>query len=341
MSGWSLLRDWDLTSRELLALVELAAELKLEKKSGERGERLAGKNFCLLFEKPSTRTRCSFEVAAHDQGAAITFLDSHTSHLGHLESVKDTARVLGRMYDGIGFRGSSQSDVETISEWAGVPVWNCMTNDWHPSQLIADLLTIRERSNKPFSKTSVSFVGDGRSNIANSLVAVGALLGMDIRVICPEQLPLRSDILNTARAIAEEHGATITVTTNIDQGVDGADFLYSDVWVWVNEPAEQWMQRFEYLKDFQITGETLNKTGNQDVKFLHCLPGIHGTESKLGLEFRKRTGRTAAEVSEEVFERFASVVFDQAENRMHAAKAIMVATLSERQWLGSLGGPHD
>lgn len=327
MFGRSFLRDWDLTPEGLSELVELAAQLKASKKQGTEEEHLSGKNICLLFEKPSTRTRSSFEVAANDQGARVTFLDSHNSHIGKLESVKDTARVLGRMFDGIGFRGSSQDDVEVLSQWSGIPVWNCMTNDWHPTQMVADLLTIREHSSKDWSDITVAFVGDGNSNIANSLVAVGALLGMDVRVVSPPQLTIRADILSDAETMMSKNGGNVTTTADLDAGVRGADFIYSDVWVWINEPSDKWMERFEYLKNYQITTEVLKKTGNPNVKFLHCLPGIHSAESALGLEFQQKTGQSAAEVTEEVFDSLASVVFDQAENRMHAAKAILVATL--------------
>lgn len=329
MFGRSFYRDWDLNPSELSTLLELAVRLKADKSLGREEKFLTGKNICLIFEKSSTRTRCSFEVAAYDQGANLVHLDPQSSHFLTTESVKDSARVFGRLFDAIGYRGSEQSRVEDIGRWANVPIWNCMTNAWHPTQGLADMLTMREHSTKPWNEIKAAFVGDGHSNIANSLVAAGSSLGMDIRVVSPSEYPLNPEVLSEAQTVAAETGGKVTYTTDIDEGVEGVDFICADIWIWLKVPVAQWMERFPFVKNYQVTKETLEKTGNPDVKFLHCLPAVHNLDSELAREFHAQTGWPAAEVTDEVFESPASVVFDQAENRMHTIKALMVSSLSK------------
>ncbi len=327
MSGRSFLKELDLSPDEWRSLLELAAQLKADKRSGTEEQHLAGKNIALIFEKASTRTRCAFEVAAHDQGAHVTYLDPAGSHLGHKESAADTARVLGRMYDGIEYRGFSQATAETLATFAGVPVWNGLTDEWHPTQSLCDMLTMREHASKPDADISFAFVGDARDNTANSLLVAGAMLGMDVRMVAPASLGNPEDVVKAARGIAESTGARILITTDIGVGTAGADFIYTDVWVSMGEPVAAWGERIELLAAYQVTADMLVATGNPRVKFMHCLPAFHDRGTEVGEELFQSTGLTALEVTDEVFESPASIVFDQAENRMHTIKAVMVATL--------------
>ncbi|MEU6534552.1 ornithine carbamoyltransferase [Streptomyces sp. NPDC047000] len=325
----NFLKELDFTPREFLSLIDLAAELKAAKRAGTERPRLRGKNIALIFEKTSTRTRCAFEVAAHDQGAHVTYLDPSGSQIGHKESMKDTARVLGRMYDGIEYRGSSQSLVEELGAYAGVPVWNGLTDEWHPTQMLADMLTMREHSDKPLHKISFAYLGDARNNLGNSLLIAGAMLGMDVRLVAPKQLWSAPEIFEEAERIAERTGARVTRTEDVAEGVAGVDFLYTDVWVSMGEPKEVWDERIALLKPYQVNADVVKATGNPDVKFLHCLPAFHNRETRVGEDIFQKTGMTALEVTEDVFESERSVVFDEAENRLHTIKAVMVATLGD------------
>ena len=327
--GRSFLKELDHTPDEWRSLLSLAARLKAAKRSGTERQRLVGKNIALIFEKASTRTRCAFEVAAHDQGAHVTYLDPSGSHMGHKESAADTARVLGRMYDAIEYRGFSQTTAETLATFSGVPVWNGLTDEWHPTQSLCDMLTMREHSSKPDNQIAFAFVGDARDNTANSLLVAGAMLGMDVRMVAPDSLGNQEDVIKAARGIAESTGARITITDDIALGTAGVDFIYTDVWVSMGEPVEAWAERIELLSPYQVTTEMLVATGNPDVKFMHCLPAFHDRATEVGEELFQSTGLTALEVTDEVFESPASIVFDQAENRMHTIKAVMVATLGE------------
>ena len=329
LGGRSFLKEADFTAKEFTYLLDLAAELKAEKKSGTEKQRLARKNIALIFEKTSTRTRCSFEVAAYDQGAHVTYLDPVSSQIGHKESIADTARVLGRFYDGIEYRGFGQRIVEELARYAGVPVWNGLTNEWHPTQSLCDLLTMKEHCNKPFSEMSFAYVGDSRYNIGNSLLIIGAIMGMDVRIVAPQGLQNWPHIQEQARTIAKKSGARITITDDVDEGVKGVDFVYTDVWVSMGEPKEVWLERIPMLTPYRVTTELLKKTGNENVKFMHCLPAFHDQETTMGGEILRLSGiEDGLEVTDEVFESPASIVFDQAENRMHTIKAIMVATLA-------------
>ncbi len=325
--GRNFLKELDFTPQEWASLLDLAAELKAAKKSGSEEQRLRGKNIALIFEKTSTRTRCAFEVAAFDQGAHVTYLDPSGSQIGHKESMADTARVLGRFYDGIEYRGSAQALVETLGAQAGVPVWNGLTDEWHPTQMLADQLTMREHSTKPLNQVAIAYLGDARNNVGNSILISSAMMGMDVRMVAPLELQNAPEIVEQARAIAEQTGARITVTANVTEGVAGADFLYTDVWVSMGEPKAVWDERISQLKSFQVNGELMAATGNPDVKFLHCLPAFHDRNTKVGEDIYQATGMEALEVTDDVFEGPASLVFDQAENRMHTIKAVMVATL--------------
>ncbi|WP_428841513.1 ornithine carbamoyltransferase [Georgenia thermotolerans] len=327
LHGRSFLKELDFTPDEWRSLLDLSAALKAEKKSGTEIPRLAGKNIALIFEKTSTRTRCSFEVAAFDQGAHVTYLDPSGSQMGHKESVADTARVLGRFYDGIEYRGKSQAAVEVLAAQSGVPVWNGLTDDWHPTQMLADQLTMREHSGKPDGEIAFAYLGDARNNVGNSLLIAGAMLGMDVRMVAPAALQNAPEIVATAREIAAATGARITVTDDVAAGVQGVDFVYTDVWVSMGEPKEVWDERIALLKDYQVNAALMTATGNPDVKFLHCLPAFHDRGTAVGEDIYQKTGMDALEVTDEVFESPASVVFDQAENRMHTIKAVMVATL--------------
>ncbi|GLU49460.1 ornithine carbamoyltransferase [Nocardiopsis ansamitocini] len=324
----SFVKELDFTPQEIAFLLALSRDLKAAKYAGTERQRLAGKNIALIFEKSSTRTRCAFEVAAHDQGAHVTYLDPAGSQIGHKESMKDTARVLGRMYDGIEYRGSKQALVEELAEYSGVPVWNGLTDEWHPTQMLADFLTITEHTDKPIGEVTFAYMGDARNNLGNSLTVTGALLGMDVRMVAPRQLwPDEETVARPAREIAESTGATVTFTDDIAAGLAGADFVYTDVWVSMGEPAEVWDERIALLTPYQVNMAALKATNNPDVKFMHCLPAFHDRGTALGEEIFQRTGMAALEVTDEVFESPASIVFDQAENRMHTIKAVMVATL--------------
>ncbi|MCM1973003.1 ornithine carbamoyltransferase [Streptomyces sp. G1] len=325
----SFVKELDFTPAELTHLIDLASDLKSAKRTGTERPRLTGRNIAIVFEKTSTRTRCAFEVAAHDQGAHITYLDPAGSQIGHKESMKDTARVLGRMYDGIEYRGSSQRLVEELAEFSGVPVWNGLTDEWHPTQMLADFLTMREHSGKPLNEVSFAYVGDARNNVANSLLVTGALLGTDVRIVAPEQLWNDAEVIDIATGIAKSTGARITHTEDLLGGVSGADFVYTDVWVSMGEPAEAWSERITLLSPYQVTSEVMRATGNPRAKFLHCLPAFHDRHTAVGSDIHARYGLEALEVTDEVFESEQSVVFDQAENRMHTIKAVMVATLGD------------
>ena len=329
LQGRSLLKETDLEAEEFLHLVELGGLLRAGKHDGQRERRLAGRNIVLLFEKTSTRTRSAFEVAAHDEGAHVTYIGPQDSQLGRKESMKDTARVLGRMFDGIEYRGSAQEAVETLGAYAGVPVWNGLTDDWHPTQMLADVLTMRDHAGKPLDRVSYCYLGDSRNNTANSLLVTGALLGLDVRICAPESLWPSAGVQATAQALAALSGAVLTVTADVDAAVAGADFLYTDVWLSMGEPKAEWDQRIDLLLPYQVNARTMAATGNPDVKFMHCLPALHNRDTEIGEEIYAKRGLEALEVTEEVFESPASVVFEQAENRMHTIKALMVATIPE------------
>ncbi|MBQ0053980.1 MAG: ornithine carbamoyltransferase [Bacteroidales bacterium] len=322
------LKILDFTPEEIKEYLSLAAKLKADKKNGKEEQLLKGKNIAVLFEKASTRTRCSFEVAASDQGGYATYLGSVGSHLGIDESMDDTARVLGRMFDGIAYRGYGQYIVERIAKLAGVPVWNALTDEAHPTQTLADLLTIMEHINKPLSEVKIAFVGDTRFNTCNSLFAGCVKMGMDFRAVSPKKLQPGAFLLEKCKEIAKETGARITVTDNIEEGVKDCDFIYTDVWVSMGEPAEVWQERVDMLKPFQVNAELMKKTGNPNCKFMHCLPAYHDTSIKVGKEILEKFGLDGVEVTHEVFESDASIVFDEAENRMHTIKAIMVKSLA-------------
>ncbi len=317
----------DFSKEEILYLLALAAELKAAKKNGNETQRLKGKNIALIFEKDSTRTRCAFEVAAHDQGANVTYLGPSGSQIGHKESMKDTARVLGRMFDAIEYRGFGQSIVEELAQYAGVPVFNGLTNEFHPTQMLADILTMREHSSKPLEQIAYAYVGDARSNMGNSLLLIGALLGMNVRIGAPEHLWPGRDIINKARALAEQSGARILLTASAEAAVKGADYIHTDVWVSMGEPESAWRERINLLKPYQVNAALMAATGNPDARFMHCLPAFHNRETEVGEWIYQTFGLNGVEVTEEVFESPASIVFDQAENRMHTIKAMMVATL--------------
>ncbi len=317
----------DFTPQEIQYFLDLAAELKRSKKAGTEVQRLKGKNIALIFEKTSTRTRCSFEVAAHDQGAHVTYLGPTGSQIGIKESMKDTARVLGRMFDGIEYRGFGQSIVEELAQYAGVPVWNGLTNEFHPTQILADFLTMQEHTDKPLSQVSYAYLGDARYNMGNSLLVGGAKMGMDVRIVAPKALQPAPELVAQCQAIAAETGARITITDDIKAGVKGCDFLITDVWVSMGEPAEVWAERIKLLKPYQVNAELMAATGNPNCKFMHCLPAYHNLETKVGREVYEKFGLNGVEVTEEVFEGPQSIVFDEAENRLHTIKAVMVATL--------------
>jgi len=323
----NFLKLLDYTPEEIQYLLDLAAQLKADKKAGREQQHLVGKNIALIFEKTSTRTRCSFEVAAHDQGAHVTYLGPTGSQIGVKESMKDTARVLGRMYDGIEYRGFAQTIVEELGKYAGVPVWNGLTNEFHPTQILADFLTMREHSKKPLQQIAYAYLGDARYNMGNSLLVGGAKMGMDVRIVAPKALQPAAELVAECKAIAEKTGARITITDDVALGVKGCDFLYTDVWVSMGEPDEVWKERIELLKPYQVNAALMAKTGNPDCKFMHCLPAYHNLETKVGRQVFEKFGMDGVEVTEDVFESPASIVFDEAENRMHTIKAVMVATL--------------
>ena len=323
----TFLKLLDFSGDEILFLLDLAASLKAAKRGGYEVQRLRSKEICLIFEKTSTRTRCSFEVAAYDQGAHVTYLDPQSSQMGHKESIKDTARVLGRLYDGIEYRGFDQEIVETLARYAGVPVWNGLTDEFHPTQILADLLTMREHSNKPLGLISYAFLGDAANNMGNSLLVGGAKLGMDVRLVGPQERWPDEQLVAEAREIASSTGARITLTESVEDGVRGADFLYTDVWVSMGEAHEAWAERIRLMKPYQINAAAMAATGNPATRFMHCLPAFHNAKTKTGADIAGHFGLTEMEVTDEVFESPASIVFDQAENRMHTIKAILVATL--------------
>ncbi len=323
----SFVKELDLTAEELRSLIDLAAELKADKAAGSERPALQGRNIALIFEKTSTRTRCAFEVAAHDQGAHVTYLDPSGSQIGRKESAEDTARVLGRLYDGIEYRGFDQETVETLARCAGVPVWNGLTDQWHPTQMLADVLTMREHVAKPIEDIAYCYVGDARNNVARSLLVTGAILGMDVRVAAPAELWPDDDLRRTAEKLAEESGARILVTDDIDTAVAGVDVVYTDVWVSMGEPPEAWDGRIALLLPYQVNAELMARTGNPETRFMHCLPAFHDRHTGIGQELYQRTGLAALEVADDVFRSDRSIVFDQAENRMHTIKAVMVATL--------------
>ncbi|MBK3570692.1 ornithine carbamoyltransferase [Streptomyces sp. MBT62] len=328
LAGRHFLKELDFSEEEFRGLIELAAELKAAKKAGGETRYLSGKNIALIFEKTSTRTRCAFEVAAADQGASTTYLDPSGSQIGHKESVKDTARVLGRMYDGIEYRGDSQAAVEELGAYAGVPVFNGLTDDWHPTQMLADVLTMTEHSDKPLKEIAFAYLGDARFNMGNSYLVTGALLGMDVRIVAPKSYWPAEEIVTAARALAERSGARITLTEGVEDGVAGADFVVTDVWVSMGEPKQVWDERIAALAPYAVTMDVLRATGNPDVRFLHCLPAFHDLGTKVGREIYETHGLDSLEVTDEVFESAHSVVFDQAENRLHTIKAVLVATLA-------------
>ncbi|MDQ0764527.1 ornithine carbamoyltransferase [Streptomyces canus] len=328
LAGRHFLKELDFSEQEFLGLVELAAELKAAKKAGAETRYLNGKNIALIFEKTSTRTRCAFEVAAADQGASTTYLDPSGSQIGHKESVRDTARVLGRMYDGIEYRGDSQQKVEELAAYAGVPVYNGLTDDWHPTQMLADVLTMTEHTAKPVREIVFAYLGDARFNMGNSYLITGALLGMDVRIVAPKAYWPAQDVVEQARALAVDSGARITLTESLEEGVRGADFVATDVWVSMGEPKDVWDERIAALSPYAVTTDVLRATGNADVKFLHCLPAFHDLGTKVGQEIFETHGLESLEVTDEVFESVHSVVFDEAENRLHTIKAVLVATLA-------------
>jgi ornithine carbamoyltransferase len=327
LHGRSFLKELDFTPEEWLGLLALAQHLKLQWRTGPRRQRLAERNIAVIFEKASTRTRCAFEVAAHHEGAHVTYLDPSGSHMGHKESVKDTARVLGRMYDAIEYRGFSQESVEMLAAYAGVPVWNGLSDQWHPTQSLCDMLTMREHTHKPDHEIAFAFLGDARNNVGNSLLIAGAMMGMDVRMIGPTSLQNPPAVIEAARRIAQTTGARISHTDDPAAGVDGVDFVHTDVWVSMGEPEDVWSKRIEQLLPYQVNRALLDKTGNPDVRFMHCLPAFHNRETAVGEQLYASTGLAELEVTDEVFESESSIVFDQAENRMHTIKAVMVATL--------------
>lgn len=323
----NFLKLLDFKTDEIQFLLNMAADLKKAKYAGAEQQLLRGKNIALIFEKSSTRTRCAFEVAAFDQGAHVTYLGPSGSQIGQKESMKDTARVLGRMYDGIEYRGYGQVIVEELARYAGVPVWNGLTNEFHPTQILADFMTMIEHSGKPLNKISFCYLGDARYNMGNSLLVGAAKMGMDFRTAAPKAYQQNKELVATCKTIAKETGAKIKITDNVDEAVKGVDFLYTDVWVSMGEPDSVWEERIRLLKPFQVNMKVIKKTGNPEVKFLHCLPAFHNRETKVGEDIFIKFGLDGMEVTEDVFESKHSIVFDEAENRLHTIKAVMVATL--------------
>jgi ornithine carbamoyltransferase len=323
----SFVKELDFTRAEVRFLLDLAKDLKRAKYAGLERPQLTGKNIALIFEKGSTRTRCSFEVAAHDQGAHVTYLGPEGSHIGHKESMKDTARVLGRLYDGIEYRGFAQSTVELLAANAGVPVWNGLTDEFHPTQSLCDVFTMEELSVKPIDAITLTYLGDARNNMGNSLMVMGALMGMDVRLAAPRDLWPTDELVITARGLADASGGQVTLTEDVDAAVAGADFLYTDVWLSMGEPESAWADRIEQLRPYQINANTMKATGNPNTRFMHCLPACHNRDTEVGEHIFEAFGLDALEVTDEVFESPASVVFTQAENRMHTIKAVLVATL--------------
>jgi len=318
----------DFTPQEVKFLLDLSIDLKKAKYAGYEKPLLTGKNIALIFEKASTRTRCAFEVAAFDQGAHVTYLGPSGSQIGQKESMKDTARVLGRMYDAIQYRGYGQKVVEELAAYAGVPVWNGLTDEFHPTQVLADFMTMMEHCDKPLNKMTFCYMGDARNNMGNSLMEGAAIMGMDFRAAAPKACQPTDELQAKCREIAKKTGAKITMTENVEEAVKGCDFLYTDVWVSMGEPDSVWEERIKLLKPYQVNKKAMELTGNPKVKFLHCLPAFHNRETKIGEDIFKKFGLDGMEVTEDVFESEASIVFDEAENRMHTIKAVMVATLA-------------
>lgn len=325
----SFVKLLDFTPEEIKFLLKLSADLKAAKYGGYEQPKLKGKNIALIFEKASTRTRVAFEVAAYDQGAHVTYLGPSGSQIGQKESMKDTARVLGRVYDGIEYRGFAQTTVEELAQYAGVPVWNGLTNEYHPTQILADMLTMMEHSDKPLSQVSYCYMGDARFNMGNSLMVGGCKLGMDVRICAPKSLWPDEALVETCKAIAAETGARLTITEDVKVGLNEVDFVHTDVWVSMGEPDSVWAERIQLLKPYQVNAAAIEKTGNPQVKFMHCLPAFHNRETKIGEEIFQKFGLDGMEVTEDVFESERSLVFDQAENRLHTIKAVMVATLGD------------
>ena len=324
----NFLKLLDYTPDEIGALLDFSVQLKRAKREGTEHQRLGGRNIALIFEKTSTRTRCAFETAAYDQGAAVTYLGPSGTQMGAKESIKDTARVLGRMYDGIQYRGFGQAKIETLARFAGVPVWNGLTDEFHPTQILADLLTMMEHGTNPLEKTALAYLGDARNNMGNSLLIGAAKMGMDYRSVAPENLQPDPGLVSRAREIAAETGARLTLTADLAEGVGGCDFLYTDVWVSMGEAETVWEERVKLLEPYRVDRAVMELTANPAVKFLHCLPAFHDRETEIGEKMYQKFGLEALEVTDDVFESEASVVFDQAENRMHTIKAVMVATLA-------------
>jgi ornithine carbamoyltransferase len=320
----SLLKETDLDREQFLALVSLAMELKRARAGGTETAELAGRNIALIFEKASTRTRCAFEVAAYQQGAQVTYLGPEGSHIGRDESIPDTARVLGRMYDGIEFRGFAQDTVEQLADHAGVPVWNGLTDQWHPTQMLADVLTMAEHHRGPLEEIAYCFTGDGRNNVARSLLVTGALLGLDVRIAAPRELWPPDEVVRIAQDLAAESGARVQVTDDLTAAVEGVHFVYTDVWVSMGESDETWQSRVPLLTPYRVTEQVMRSTGREGSRFLHCLPSVHNADTVLGRRVKDQFGLDGAEVTEEVFESARSVVFDQAENRLHTIKAVLV-----------------
>ncbi|MDF1669285.1 MAG: ornithine carbamoyltransferase [Roseovarius sp.] len=317
----------DFTPREIAFLLKLAVDLKAAKYAGTEQPVLQGKDIALIFEKDSTRTRVGFEVAAYDQGARVTYLGPTGSHIGHKESVKDTARVLGQIYDAIEYRGFGQEVVEQLAEYSGVPVYNGLTDEFHPTQILADFLTMQEHVEKPLHRVAYAFLGDAGNNMGDSLLIGGAKMGMDVRLCAPKACWPVQEIIDEAEEIAQETGARVTITQDVDAAVKDVDFIYTDVWVSMGEPKEKWAERIALLKPYQVTADVMAKTGNPRACFMHCLPAFHNAQTSVGAEIKEAFGLDSMEVTEEVFESSASIVFDQAENRMHTIKAVLVATL--------------
>ncbi len=329
LQGRNLLKEADFTKFEFLYLVDLAEELRREKRSGSERQRMVGRNIALIFEKASTRTRSAFEVGAHDQGAHVTYLGPEESHIGHKETMKDTARVLGRMFDGIEYRGFSQDTIEELGRFAGVPVWNGLTDQWHPTQMLADVLTMRDHHDQPLERVTLCYLGDASNNTANSLLVTGSLLGMDVRIVGPETLLPSPQVQAMAKRLGERSDARISVGSDVQSGVRGADFIYTDVWVSMGEPPSDWDARINRMLPYQVNAQLMAATGNPEVKFMHCLPAIHNSDTEIGRQIHEKWGLDALEVTDEVFESPASIVFDQAENRLHTIKAAMVATIGD------------
>jgi ornithine carbamoyltransferase len=323
----SFLEMSDFSREEIRYLLDLSKDLKRAKYAGNEVRRLSGRNLCLIFEKTSTRTRCAFEVAAYDQGMGVTYLDPSGSQIGHKESIRDTARVLGRMYDAIEYRGFKQTVVEELARWAGVPVYNGLTDESHPTQMLADLLTMEEHSDQPLHRVAFCYLGDARNNMGNSLLLAGARMGMDVRLAAPRSLWPAEPVVRRAKELAKESGARVTLTEDPKKGVKGCDFVHTDVWVSMGEPAEKWGERIRLLKKYRVTSALMKATGNARARFMHCLPAFHNRETTKGEELHEKFGMEGLEVAEDVFESPASIVFDQAENRMHTIKALLVATL--------------